>query len=117
MEKKTTAKRKKAVKYRNLAVIEQDNKCYWCSTEFNEQNFPTADHVIPRCEGGTTVKENIVAACFQCNCVERGQEQDRWSGIPRPMGVERIMSPEQWVSISIISIKLKLLQSSILTKL
>ena len=27
----------------------------------------TRDHIIPRCEGGTDTRENLVAACWWCN--------------------------------------------------
>jgi 5-methylcytosine-specific restriction endonuclease McrA len=32
----------------------------------NQQSI-TIDHVKPRCRGGTTIWENVVAACHPCN--------------------------------------------------
>ena len=41
-------------------------RCQYCGERFSASDL-TFDHVIPRCEGGATSWENIVAACFRCN--------------------------------------------------
>jgi 5-methylcytosine-specific restriction endonuclease McrA len=44
--------------------------CQYCGERHRSQDL-TFDHVIPRCRGGETSWENIVAACHTCN-----QEKD-----------------------------------------
>ena len=49
-------------------ILEQYNyRCVYCGVEFNCENLPTRDHVIPISKGGNNVKENIVPACQSCN--------------------------------------------------
>jgi hypothetical protein len=100
MTKYSGAERRKMVRYRDCAVKKQKNKCYWCNTKFTKKIFPTADHVISFYKGGKASKENIVAACYQCNCVERGQDQFFWSKVKHlPKGIEDNVSVYQYLSI------------------
>ena len=46
---------------------EYDYRCAYCGCDFNEDNMPTKDHVIPISKGGDNIKENIVPACRGCN--------------------------------------------------
>jgi 5-methylcytosine-specific restriction endonuclease McrA len=58
---------KKAVKFSRINVFTRDHFCcQYCGTKkgMRELNY---DHVIPRDQGGKTVWENIVAACYPCN--------------------------------------------------
>lgn len=41
-------------------------RCQYCGERFKAQDL-TFDHVLPRCDGGLTTWDNIVAACFTCN--------------------------------------------------
>ena len=47
------------------AVLARDSwTCQYCGST---KSGLTVDHVIPRCRGGKSVWENIVAACAPCN--------------------------------------------------
>ena len=51
-----------------LDILEKYNYvCAYCGIEFDCENLPTKDHIIPIDKGGHTVKENIVPACKSCN--------------------------------------------------
>lgn len=49
--------------------------CQYCSGKFAAAEL-TFDHVLPRCRGGVTSWENIVAACSLCN-----QAKDKFSSM------------------------------------
>ena len=88
---------------RSLAFHKQGGLCYYCdlpmfeidSTEFcsrwnlttrqAKQFLCTAEHLVPRCEGGKDSRANIVAACWRCN-----QTRHRRKDPP---------SPERWKQI------------------
>lgn len=58
---------KKGVKFSRINVFTRDGfKCQYCGTKqfMSKLNY---DHVIPRKQGGKTVWENIVTACYPCN--------------------------------------------------
>lgn len=40
--------------------------CQYCGDAFNSHDL-TFDHVVPRCRGGHSSWENVVAACSPCN--------------------------------------------------
>lgn len=40
--------------------------CQYCGSQPSKHDL-TVDHVIPRSRGGTTIWENVVAACAPCN--------------------------------------------------
>ncbi len=47
----------------SAAVLERDGRiCHWCGT-----TATTADHVVPRRQGGSDDMANLVAACRPCN--------------------------------------------------
>lgn len=50
-------------------------KCQYCGDPFKTHQL-TFDHVIPRCRGGKTTWENIVAACQDCNLVKGSRMPD-----------------------------------------
>jgi 5-methylcytosine-specific restriction endonuclease McrA len=51
-----------------LNILKEYNyKCAYCGCEFNENNMPTREHIIPVSKGGQNVKENIIPACISCN--------------------------------------------------
>ena len=41
-------------------------RCQYCGGRFQAHEL-TFDHVRPRCDGGATAWDNIVAACWRCN--------------------------------------------------
>ena len=72
-------------KNRQLAFEEQNGRCYYCRmlmwlgnvSEFADEHRIskglarqlqcTAEHLLPRQDGGTNERANIVAACYFCN--------------------------------------------------
>lgn len=60
----------------------QDNLCYYCGHKMIRhqhkdrepvpRNAMTKDHIEPRVYGGETLRENLLAACAQCNSL-RGE--------------------------------------------
>jgi 5-methylcytosine-specific restriction endonuclease McrA len=55
------------VKYSRENVFHRDhNKCQYCGVVFSMKEL-TIDHIIPRCQGGKTVWNNVVACCKPCN--------------------------------------------------
>ena len=55
---------------RNYAYKDQNGLCFYCGKHM-DQKKATADHIIPRSKGGKDIRENIVAACNDCN-VQKG---------------------------------------------
>lgn len=62
-------------------------ECQYCGHEFKTQHL-TFDHVIPRCRGGNTSWDNIVAACQKCNSVKGGKMPDKAGMFPRKKPIE-----------------------------
>ena len=51
-----------------LCILEEYNyRCAYCDVEFDCENLPEKDHIIPISKGGDNTKENIVPACRSCN--------------------------------------------------
>ena len=48
-------------------VIREQPWCYWCGATSDL----TADHLVPRSQGGNNVRSNIVTACRTCNSRRR----------------------------------------------
>jgi 5-methylcytosine-specific restriction endonuclease McrA len=56
-----------AVKFSRINVATRDSfTCQYCATKLPLSKL-TYDHVVPRAQGGRTVWENIVMACYPCN--------------------------------------------------
>jgi len=59
--------KKQAVKFSRINVAARDAyTCQYCNTKLPLAKL-TYDHVTPRSQGGKTVWENIVMACYSCN--------------------------------------------------
>jgi len=59
--------RKQMVKFSRINVATRDGfTCQYCGTKHPLSKL-TYDHVVPRAQGGKTVWENIVMACYPCN--------------------------------------------------
>ena len=72
-------------RFRATAFSEQGGLCYYCNQSMwllDVARFAaefgltlgqaklfrcTAEHLVPRCDGGTDARSNIVAACVDCN--------------------------------------------------
>jgi 5-methylcytosine-specific restriction endonuclease McrA len=69
-------------KSRQLAFKRQHGLCFYCGLPMwlSGQQGPaalrcTAEHLIPRSEGGGDGPSNIVAACWQCNSTRHKRKQ------------------------------------------
>lgn len=59
--------RKKAVRFSRMNVLTRDDwTCQYCGRRLPTRKL-NYDHVTPRSQGGKTVWENIVTACYPCN--------------------------------------------------
>lgn len=57
----------KVVKFSRENIYARDHgKCQYCGLKVSLSEFEY-EHVIPRCQGGKTIWENIVVACTGCN--------------------------------------------------
>lgn len=72
--------RVKSVRFSRKNVWVRDNgKCQYCLRQVNSQEF-TLDHVVPRKNGGTTVWNNVVTACYECN-QKKGDKTPQQAGL------------------------------------
>lgn len=68
---------KKGVKFSKINVLTRDGfQCQYCGNRFPRRQL-NYDHVIPRVQGGRTVWENIVTACYPCNSRKAGRTPDQ----------------------------------------
>jgi hypothetical protein len=51
-------------------------KCAYCGKDIAKS--ATLDHVIPRSQGGQTVRENLIACCPECNVSKSDQNVWDW---------------------------------------
>lgn len=71
MSRKAAAKAKRLeiafkTMYREESLRQQNFKCCYCRQPLDYKSV-TADHIVPRSRGGQTIKQNIIAACRDCN--------------------------------------------------
>lgn len=58
---------KRDIKFSRENVFHRDKHvCQYCGDKFKRAQL-TIDHVVPKCQGGKSVWDNIVAACKDCN--------------------------------------------------
>ncbi len=68
---------KKGVKFSRVNVFTRDGyRCQYCGSVKNAKDL-NYDHVVPRRQGGQTVWENIVAACYPCNDRKGGRTPEQ----------------------------------------
>lgn len=48
----------------------QEGLCHFCQQKFNAKDL-TMDHLVPLARGGLSTKNNLVAACKQCNAKKK----------------------------------------------
>lgn len=79
---------KSGVKFSKINVHLRDKfKCQYCGNRFkmSELNY---DHVVPRAQGGRTVWDNIVSACYRCNSSKANRT-------PQEAGMKLLSVPER----------------------
>jgi 5-methylcytosine-specific restriction protein A len=54
-----------------------ERKCYYCGTEVSPQEL-TMDHMVPVIRGGKSTKNNVVAACKECNNKKKHSLSVEW---------------------------------------
>lgn len=64
---------------RNILLRDQF-KCQYCADRFSSAEL-NLDHVMPRCRGGRTSWENVVASCHHCNRRKGSRTPDE-AGMP-----------------------------------
>ena len=73
--------KRQAVKFSRINVATRDAfTCQYCGVRHTLSKL-TYDHVVPRSQGGKTVWENIVCACYPCNEAKRDRTPEQ-SGMP-----------------------------------
>jgi len=83
---------KKPVKFSRVNIFGRDHyKCQYCGKKGRLDDL-TYDHVTPKSQGGKTVWNNIVTACYDCNSKKRNRT-------PQQAGMKLRMKPIQprWV--------------------
>jgi 5-methylcytosine-specific restriction endonuclease McrA len=98
----------KSLKFSRVNVYARDGyRCQYCGDKCKSDEL-TYDHVIPRSQGGTTVWDNIVSCCYDCNSKKGGrtpkQAKMKLLSTPvRPRSVPKVefeftgkSIPEQW---------------------
>lgn len=88
---KRYVKRPKIVAFSRLNIFLRDDfRCQYCGTRHDPKDL-TFDHVVPRCKGGPTNFENIVACCVTCNS-KKGSRTDM-----RPMRAPKAPDPRELI--------------------
>lgn len=72
--------------YREESLKEHDGKCTFCYEPLTYKNV-TADHRKAQVKGGTHRKDNITAACFECNQTKGSMSESAYrKAIKSPSG-------------------------------
>ena len=67
---------------KNKLLEEVGGRCYYCGILLIKENT-TWDHVIPKSDGGTGSKRNMVACCRGCNGIKWDRSVDVFRDIMR----------------------------------
>jgi 5-methylcytosine-specific restriction endonuclease McrA len=71
------ARMKSGVKFSKINVcLRDDFRCQYCNSKL-PMSMLNYDHVIPRSQGGKTVWDNIVMACYPCNDKKGGRTPEQ----------------------------------------
>jgi len=73
------------VKFSRKNIYIRDNyTCQYCGAKSPKDEL-TIDHIVPRCKGGTSIWENVVLACINCNAKKGGKLlEDVKMGVIKP---------------------------------
>ena len=77
---------KRRIRFSRYNIFARDrNTCQYCGRIFSRSEL-NLDHVIPRAQGGTSIWENVVCSCHECNRQKGGKtpEQARMRLIAQP---------------------------------
>ncbi len=77
---------KRRIRFSRYNIFARDrNTCQYCGRVFSRSEL-NLDHVIPRAQGGTSIWENVVCSCHECNRQKGGKtpEQARMRLIAQP---------------------------------
>lgn len=76
------------VKYNRRQIFRRDDfRCQYCGVKPPHDEL-SVDHVIPRCQGGETVWQNIVLSCVSCNARKAGRT-------PKEAGMKLLSTPKK----------------------
>jgi hypothetical protein len=65
---------------RQKVIVKCDYACQYCGTVPQNSELHI-DHIVPVCQGGKTVLDNLVVACQQCNLKKGGRTPEQ-AGMP-----------------------------------
>ena len=98
-------------KFCRRSILLRDRfRCQYCGHRFDSADL-TFEHVIPRAKGGTTVWENILTACVECNKRKRDQSAD-WSG-RKGHGLRPLKAPRQPTTMELLRAGLEFIDPEI----
>jgi 5-methylcytosine-specific restriction endonuclease McrA len=90
-----------AVKFSRINVATRDEmRCQYCSVRLPLSKL-TYDHVVPRAQGGRTVWENIVMACYPCN-------ESKANRTPAQAGMTLRKAPVKPAYLPVVSLRFSL---------
>lgn len=77
---------KRRIRFSRYNIFARDrNTCQYCGKKFARSEL-NLDHVVPRSQGGTSIWENVVCSCHECNRRKGGKtpEQARMKLVAHP---------------------------------
>lgn len=92
-----TARPGQSATKRERIARDQGMRCFYCSRMMafhakRQANSVTLDHLVPRCDGGTRERENVVAACYRCNHAKGRQSVQQFLASPKFAAIVSITS-------------------------
>lgn len=69
-------------KQRDVIFAEDGFRCAYCLLDLTKLPRPlwTIDHILPRSQGGTNARSNLVTCCFDCNSRRRATPIHKFVG-------------------------------------
>ena len=93
LESVLVPKRAAKQRFRSSILEAWEHRCAYCST----CDAHTLDHVVPRRQGGRTVRANLVAACRRCNMHKGSEHWKVWFSRQEHYCPQREQLIEQWL--------------------